>query len=74
MNTSPFDRPLTPLERAAFMDAARQRALQARREAVDAFWASAFRHLASAWHAVARGAHRPAALLRAKEPACRPRC
>ena len=36
MNTSPFDRPLTPLERAAFMDAARQRALQARREAVDA--------------------------------------
>jgi hypothetical protein len=72
MNASPFDRPLSPLEQAAVMDAAKHRALEARREAIDAFWAAAFRHVASAWHAVARAAHRPAALLRAKEPACRP--
>jgi hypothetical protein len=72
MNTSPFDRPLTPLERAAFMDAARQRAIEARREAVDAFWNAVARHLASAWSALARAAHRPATSVRAKEQACRP--
>lgn len=72
MNTSPFERNLSPGERAALMDAAKHRALEARREAVDAFWAAAFAHLASAWHALARAAQRPATSLNAKEPACRP--
>jgi len=72
MNTSPFDRRPSLHERAALMDAARQRALEARREAIDAFWAAAFRHLASGWRVLARVAQRPATSVRAKEQACRP--
>ncbi len=72
MNTSPFERQLTPHERAALMDAAKQRALEARCEAVDAFWTGAGQHLASAWHALVHAAQGPATAVNTKEPACRP--
>lgn len=65
MNSSFFDRQLSPHEQAALMDAAKQRALAARREAIDAFWGAAR-------HALRRAAHRAAEALHAKEPACRP--
>jgi len=65
MNTTFFDRKLSPHEHAALMEAAKHRALEARREAIDAFWAAAR-------HALARAARRMAEALHAKEPACRP--
>ena len=65
MHTSFFDRKLSPREQAALMDAAKQRAIEARHEAIDAFWAAAR-------HALARAAHRTAESMHAKEPACRP--
>lgn len=72
MNNSPYDRKLSHTELAALMDNARQRALEARGEVIDAFWNAALRHLASAWRALSRAALRPATALRAEEPACRP--
>lgn len=72
MTPSPFERSLSPREYSALMDAAKQRAIEARREAIDAFWDAAFARLASAWHAVARAVHVAHASRRAKEPACRP--
>ncbi len=65
MNNLPLHRRLSPREQSALMELAKQRAHEARREAVDAFWAAA-------WHALLRAAHRTAASLRMKEPACRP--
>lgn len=56
MNTSPFDRKLSPREMAALMDAARRRAEQARREAIDDFWSVAFGHLGAAWRRLLRAA------------------
>lgn len=72
MNIPTAARRLSPREQAALMDAARRRAVEARNEAVDAFWDAALGHLASAWHALVRAAHRPATPLSAKEPSCRP--
>ncbi len=40
------------LTRAARVDAAKQQALQARREAVDEFWSAVGRGLASVWRAL----------------------
>ena len=45
---------LTPAEHAALMDQARARALQARREAADAFWTAAAGALANTGRAVTR--------------------
>lgn len=50
MNNELFHRPLTPLEHAAVFDAARRRAIDARREAIDEFWSALGRHAAAAWH------------------------
>ncbi len=65
MNIPTFDRKLSPHEHAALMEAAKHRALAARSEAINAFWAAA-------GHALARAAHRTAEALHTKEPACRP--
>jgi hypothetical protein len=67
MNTSPFEPKLSPHEMAALMDAARRRALQARREAIDAFWSAAFGHLGAAWRALSRAARLSTAPLRTTE-------
>ena len=72
MNIPTEVRRLSPREQAALMDADRQRALEARSEAVEAFWDAAIAHLASAWHALARAVHRTATPLNTNEPACRP--
>jgi hypothetical protein len=48
-------RALTPLQFAAVMDSAKQRATQARREAANDFWDAVARHLRSAWRALVRG-------------------
>ena len=53
MNTHRIDHRLSPLAHAQFFEAARQRALQARREAADEFWS-----------AVGQGLRRAAAALR----------
>jgi hypothetical protein len=52
MNTELFHRPLSPDEHTALFDAARQRALQARREAIDEFWSAVGRAAAAGWHAL----------------------
>ncbi|RZT97798.1 hypothetical protein [Rivibacter subsaxonicus] len=52
MNTERFHDRLSPLEQAALMDAAKARAVELRREAIDDFWRAAARGLRSAWHAV----------------------
>lgn len=60
MNTTPTSAAcpmlsrLTPAEHAALMDQARARALQARREAADAFWTAASGALANTGRAVTR--------------------
>ena len=56
-NHSPY-RELTPLQFAALMDAAKQRATQARSEAINDFWDAVARHVHSAWRALARGVQR----------------
>lgn len=45
MNTHRIDHRLSPLAHAQFFEAARQRALQARREAADEFWSAVGRAL-----------------------------
>lgn len=65
MNSSTLHRRLSPREQADLMDDARHRAVEARREAVDAFWAAAQR-------ALVRAARRTADALSTKAPACRP--
>lgn len=72
MTPSPFERSLSPRDYSALMDAAKQRALEARREAIDTFWNAAFAHLASAWHAMERAVHVAVPSRHTKEPACRP--
>lgn len=74
MNTpsDPTARPmafrLTPAEHAALMDRARARALQARREAADAFWIALGAALTAAGRAVAQRL----ALLRPRRAPLRP--
>lgn len=58
MNNYSTYRALTPLQFAAMMDAAKQRATQARRDAANDFWDAVAQHLRSAWHALARAARR----------------
>jgi hypothetical protein len=58
MNNYSSYRALTPLQFAAVMDAAKQRATQARREAANDFWHAVAQHLRSAWRALARGVQR----------------
>jgi hypothetical protein len=53
-NHSPY-RGLTPMQFAALMDAAKERATQARREAINDFWDAVARHARTAWRAVAGG-------------------
>lgn len=58
MNNYSTYRALTPLQFAAVMDAAKQRARQARRDAANDFWDAVALHLRSAWRALARAAQR----------------
>lgn len=58
MNTYSTYRALTPLQFATVMDAAKQRARQARSEAIDGFWDAVAQHMRSAWRALARGVQR----------------
>jgi hypothetical protein len=47
-------RALTPLQFATVMDSAKQRATQARREAMNDFWDAVAQQMRSAWRAGAR--------------------
>ena len=49
MDRSTIDRNYTPEEFAALMDAAKLRATQALREAIDAFWTGAISAARTAW-------------------------
>jgi hypothetical protein len=49
MDSSRIDRNYTPSEFAALMDEAKARAMQARHEAVDAFWKDVFAAARKAW-------------------------
>ena len=65
--TNPHELPprLSPLEYDALVTAAKARAVRARREAIDAFWAAAARLALTGWHALrraVRGLSSPAAL------------
>ncbi|WP_298830638.1 hypothetical protein [uncultured Piscinibacter sp.] len=59
MKTSFDHRDLSPEEMSAWREAARQRALDAREEAMRQFWAAAGRGLRDAWRALLR-VRRPA--------------
>jgi hypothetical protein len=54
-----IDHRLSPLEHARLFDSARERALQARREAIDEFWAVLGHAIAAAWHRLRRAAATP---------------
>jgi hypothetical protein len=54
VTTPRLDQRLSPLEHAALFDAARRRALEARREAIDEFWTALGRAALSAWRALRR--------------------
>jgi hypothetical protein len=60
MDRSTADRNYTPEEFAVLMDAAKVRAVEARREALDAFWNSALAAVRTAWR---RAFHSAGALL-----------
>lgn len=66
MNTQGFDEQLSVIEYEALKDAAKRRALQARREAIDEFWSAVGRGIGSASRALravrpsaGRTLHRP---------------
>lgn len=61
MNTQSLHRTLSAQEYAALIDAAKLRAVQLRREAIDEFWSGAARGLRTAWRGVLRAvqAQRP---------------
>lgn len=67
MKHSAFGPKYSPQEWAAIMDDAKRRAVQARREAVDAFWSSVFHRLAAAWRAARRAAPVPTKRLNASK-------
>lgn len=54
MNTERLDKPLPPMDYARLMDAAKRRALEARREAINEFWTAVGRACRAAWHALGR--------------------
>jgi hypothetical protein len=58
---------LSPLEFAALVDAAKARALEARREAINDFWTAVVRSIRRAWRAVAQGARRLGTRLQATD-------
>ncbi len=58
MNTYSTYRALTPLQFATVMDTAKQRATQARREAIDDFWNAVLRRMRSVWRALVHRAQR----------------
>jgi hypothetical protein len=59
MKTRSHHHDLSPLEFAALMDAAKARAVEARREAINDFWAAVARGIRRAWRAVVQGVRRP---------------
>lgn len=52
MDTESFDRQLSPTDYAAFREAAKWGASQARREAIDQFWSALGRRWTMAWRAM----------------------
>ena len=55
MNPDRIDRQLSPAAYAQLVDAAKARALEARREGIDAFWSAVARRGADAWGRLRRG-------------------
>ena len=55
MNPDRIDHQLPPAFYAQLVDAAKARALEARREAIDAFWSAVARRGADAWNRLRRG-------------------